>query len=62
MESSDSGDSGGDDPEYGPSTDTTRVLQEQFDEVAPKDIVVDGCRLKGNELTDFQLEYVWKVG
>ena len=53
MESSNSGDSGGDDPEYEPSTDTTRVLQDQFDEVAPKDVMVDGRRLKGNELTDF---------
>ena len=62
MESSVSSDSGGDDPEYEPSTDIARVLQNQFDEVAPKDIVVDGCRLKGHELTDFQLEYIWKVG
>ena len=59
MESSDSG---GDDPEYEPSSDTARVLQDEFDEVLPKDVVVDSRRLKGHELTDFQLKYIWKAG
>ena len=59
MESSDSG---GDDPEYEPSLDTARVLQDEFDEVSPKDVLVDGRRLKGHELTDFQLKYVRKAG
>ena len=57
-----SSDSGGDDPEYEPSSDTARVLQDEFDEVSPKDVLVDGRRLKGHELTDFQLEYVRKAG
>ena len=62
MDSNDSGDSGGGDPEYEPLIDTTRVLQEQFDEVAPKYVMVGSRRLKGNELTNFKLEYVRKVG
>ena len=62
MESSVSSDSGGDDPEYEPSIDTTRVLQDEFDKVAPRDVVVDSRRLKGHELTDFQVKYVRKAG
>ena len=57
-----SSDSGGDDPEYKPATDTARVLQDEFDEVSPKDVMVDGRRLKGHELTNFQLKYVRKAG
>ena len=41
-----SSDSGGDNPVYEPSSDTARVLQDEFDEVSPKDVVVDGPRLK----------------
>ena len=61
VDSSDFSDPSGNDPEYELSIDPTRALQQQSDDMAHEDVIVDGHRLSGDELADFQMEFVRKT-